>query len=306
MSRILAVVLSGCCSLFPLAAAITETPLDSALLLKELESVASSRQQKLNSDLTAIEQELNAAAASPAAALELYLKVIFATEYEGKRRDETEFVAWKKQEKETLRSAPYTLALQLHLRYLILSLHRLQERPPATLIPEILAYVDYWQNQESSFLEKDVRKSVEPFLFKPITESPFTKYYQFESQLGRLPEWEMVPGKSWSILEKSVMPSLRQQKSPQLLALWDDRILREKTQADQDPAVDKKLRFAQQTEPRLSWARAQDVYAIGQEKSALLEMMALVRTHPLHPDFEAWVQELRILLQKNSPAKVSS
>lgn len=273
-----------------------DSTINKEALLKELELINTQRQTKLKGDLATILSEVTTAALSPQSARALYEKAIFAVQYEGKRKDEADFVEWKQGQKENYRSNAFILALQMHLEYLSYSLQKLNGAEPAVLAQPLIGFTRSYFTNESAFQEE--RKQLEPLLFKPIQDGPFAKYYQIENQLSKLPQWELMPSNAWSILEKTVFPVLREKKNPEILAIWDERIAREKDLTEKSAASDKKIRFESQTQPSFYWGRAKDAYAIGQEKAAVSEMMNLVRSYPLHPNFEAWTTELSAMLKK--------
>jgi hypothetical protein len=269
---------------------------DKETLLKELETLNTQRQIKLKGDLAAILSEVTSAALSRDGACALYEKAIFAVRYEGKQKDEADFVDWKKGQKENFRSAAFTLALQMHLEYLSYAVQKLNGVESSLLSQPLIRFARQYYTNEMEFLAE--RKQLEPFLFKPLQDGPFARYYLIENQLSNLQQWEPTPSNAWGILEKTVFPFLRDKKSPEILTLWDERIARDKQQAEKSPATDHKIRFESQTQPSLYWGRSKDAYAIGQEKAALTEMMNLVRSYPLHPNYETWTNELSLILKK--------
>ena len=48
--------------------------------------------------------------------------------------------------------------------------------------------------------------------------------------------------------------------------------------------------------PKLQFARANDLVALGMNNRGITEIFALIKTNPQHPDFAAWLQRLRELL----------
>ena len=44
--------------------------------------------------------------------------------------------------------------------------------------------------------------------------------------------------------------------------------------------------------PGMAWSRAEDEVALGQVNQGVADMMAIVKAHPDHPDFDRWISKL--------------
>ena len=61
-------------------------------------------------------------------------------------------------------------------------------------------------------------------------------------------------------------------------------------------------RFATVRRPELLWARAEDLYQIGLKNRAITEMVAVLKSNPLHPRAEAWISQLEAMLPASTKA----
>ncbi len=93
------------------------------------------------------------------------------------------------------------------------------------------------------------------------------------------------------IFAKTILLSLRQDKDPRLLAYWDNKLQAEAGRVDQRNglAVD---RFDNARRPTLLWSRAEDELVLGDQPHAVADMLALLKAHPDHPDFDKWAARL--------------
>jgi hypothetical protein len=317
----LASLLAVCATAF----AQSTPPVDPAQILKELEQIQKDRSNQFKSGLNSHIQSLSAAAASKQAAITAYEDATQAVEYEGKPKDGSEFASWREKNKELLLDDSFRTALQLHLQYIVLSLKRLDGQKTEEAIPSLLDYVarlgqllsdcnkqDKGKNdvqaKNEKFRPKDKQGDkgkgtvgqVRDFLNKGLSASVFVRWYRLEGHVANLKDWEPNSGNIEGIVDKTLMPYMREKKDARLITLWDERIARAQESAQKsDLAIDAD-KYQNQTLPSLMWSRAQDRVVLGQRSAAMGEMLNIIRSYQSHPDFDKWIKDLTSLAKGES------
>lgn len=259
-------------------------------------------QTKLSQDtaLADATRRINAAAASPADAVDLYEEAIMATQFAGANRDSRKFREWKEEQDEELDNAVTRQAIQLHLKHLALTLEASRSEDPdevAKRVQELLpAIVEV--KQAMSEPEAGRNRLATSMLDTPVNNGVFSKWLQIGGYIKPGKNWEPTVGNFEGILTKMVRPPLREAKSPQLLQTWDYQIQFEEALAEQADLEAPKRAFQMRRKPELLWGRAQDQAAIGQLGPAVAAMFAVLEQNTLHPRFEAWARELETLLNE--------
>lgn len=297
--------------------------MDPQQILKELEQIQKARTGQFKSGLHQQIDALTAAAATKQAAVNLYEDAIQAVEHEGKPKDGADFAAWREKNKEMLLDDDFRNALQLHLRYLALSLRRLDGEKVEELMPTLLEYTQHLaavntdlikrekprnevqernektraKDKQGDKINKAVLNTGRDIFNKPLSNSVFVRWYRLEGHLGALKDWEMSSGNIEGIMDKVILPFMREKKDARLIGLWDDRIARaEELAKKSDLAIDLD-KFQNQTLPGLLWRKAQDRLLLGQRGVALTEMFNVVKSYQSHADFDKWAKELTGLLK---------
>jgi hypothetical protein len=179
--------------------------------------------------------------------------------------------------------------LRLQLIYLALSWQHQSGVKTANLLNPLLDYTGQVTAAANTFA------AFEP-LRKNIADTLFATYFQVAPYLSGMADWESQPFDVNGIYEQTILPEMRLEKDPRLLAYWDNRIQTESARAEgsQNGLVMNKFRNIQL--PELLWARAEDEVALGRQNQGIADMLALIKAHPDHPDFEKWAAELEKLV----------
>lgn len=278
--------------------------LDKATILKELDKLEQSHQEKASAEMKSLGDSLTKALASKKALLDLYEDAVFATRFEGAKKDNADFKKWKNAQDDALKSEDFQAALELHAGYLHLTYLRANGEKEAKLNEALLQHVlKVWAFDSRH--DAHLRASSE-LLDRPITQGLLAKHFHLGSKLGGPQEgekpkeqdktWEWNPANADGMLDKTLFPFLRKNKSPVLISLWDKRIVNETARAKRTVLNDKASQITLQTLPRLNWQRAADLVLLGRESEGFSTMLGILRQNTNHPEFGKFAGELRALL----------
>ena len=138
-----------------------------------------------------------------------------------------------------------------------------------------------------------------------VGDSLFAKYFQISPYLAGLPNWEVRLYDVEGIFQKTILPSLRQDKGPRLLTYWDSKMQGEAARVDQRSNSLAVNRFNNVLRPTLLWNRAEDELLLGDQPRAVADMLAILKAHPDHPDFDKWAARLTDLVMPKPDATTS-
>lgn len=272
-------------------------------MLRDLDQLEKKRDESVRSLKAKALATLQPGAANGQAASKLYTDAIATTRFGGHGSNALDVAAWNRNNAELLRSREMQEALQLHLRYLVLSLQRGDSKDAAKFAAQSYDYAkelaDYQARMEKS--GKAPREAHE-LLDAPLTKGPFVQWLSLGPWLPSGEEWEMSAGNLDKILDKNVRLAWRAEHRPEILQTWDFQM---KVQADRATASGSDHTAAQfntMRRPQLIFGRAQDAASIGQTNRAAHDIFELVQKNPDHPDFPQWVAALRRLLGPSNPA----
>lgn len=301
--------------------------MDPQEILKELEKIQSTRAGEFKSGIRQQIEALTTAAESKQAAVALYEDAVQAVEYEGKPKDSSEFALWREKYKDMLIDDDFRIPLQLHLQYLVMTLKRLDGVKNEELMPALLDYTTQLAAAQSELLKREkprndvqiraekarpkekqgdkVGKNVldkgRGLMGGTLASSVFSRWYRIDGHVAQLKDWEQSSGNIEGIVDKVIMPYMRDKKDERLLTLWDERIARAEELARQtDLAIDLE-KFQTQTLPGLMWKRAEDRLVLGQKNGAILDMFSIIKGYTAHADFEKWTKELVGIIKGKGP-----
>jgi len=296
-----------------------DTPLSAEQILKQLDVIEKQHNAAQQGSLNGVLSEITGAEGDAQAALTLYQKAVFEVQFNGEKGDNEAFQSWKKEHDLLFHDATFTAALTLHLKFLELSIDDAKAGDSASLIDPLLEYLqNLWDFQakntadvaadadtpthkshKSRVYESDLTQNL---LSQGISSSALAKYYQVDSLLSALKNWEGTPSNDDGILNTVVFPALRTAKNPHLIQIWDQWIDHETENSKANPLADQQEHFQTETLPKLRWSRALDLLALDRKDDAMAEMLDLIKTYPLHPDNASWITQLRNVATGQSPA----
>jgi hypothetical protein len=303
----LAFVFAFAVSVFSVHAERDASPINTEQFLKEVTQLELKQKEQLRAGKAEIIATFQNAAQSGSTAARLYEEAIEVTQFNGRKEKSQAFSDWKKKNADLLRSQEMGTALQLHLRYLIMSLQRAASEKNADFVNPSLSYI----NDLSKILLDQAKGTAFPpetkaLLERSIADSVFTKWMLLTPWLPKANEWELNPGNIDGIFEKNIRQSLRTEMSPRLIETWDQQM---KIQADRitlgrlDYEADK---FNNVTQPRMVFSRANDMILIGLKNKGCTEILQLLRSRPEHPDFPQWAAKIRDTLSSRPAAESPS
>ena len=259
-------------------------------ILKELEKIKDSRQTAIKGQLGKIIQTVNAAAANPSAALDLYLQAAFATRFDGENHEKTQFSDWKKKQSDTLKSKTFQEALRFYLIYLSLTLQSTAGVKNSDMVPSLTNYT------LQVLTENDWDVDSDDLMRKPLADSLIVR--GFGVTLTPAEGWVTVPGNIDDMYMKVILPELRLKKDAAAVEYWNRKIAMESDSASKAKRNYDADRFARIRKPTLLWSRAKEIFLIGQKNRGINEMLAVIKAFPIHPDAEDWANQLEQCIGK--------
>jgi hypothetical protein len=293
-------LIAGCCFFVSVAVQGAEDgpAVDPDAILAELKAIKDGRNQTLQQALTQAINSIRELASTPANAGRAYMDAYKAVEFDGKPNGAARFAEWRKDKSDLLSTREFQTAAQLHLNYLLLSLQHVADPDNPAQIPAVVAYVNEYSEADRS-TKGGLKKSDEAknLLEKPVQDGVFAKAFQVSGLLAGQKDWEKAAGNLESILNNSVRAPLRAKNDPRLLETWDLQINLEKNSPTVMATDLSQTNFATIRLPQLQWKKATDAAALGQNASALLVMMEMIRKYPAHPDRGQWIEQATSLAQ---------
>jgi len=239
-------------------------------------------------------QTLRQGAAGGSAAARLYEEALGGSGH-------PDMSGWKRRNADLLRSKSFQEAVQMHLRYLLLSLERGASGDPARWAEPSLQYA---RDLARLLADKSLRQGPGPardLLGKPLADGPFVRWLRLGPLLPAGNQWEPAPGNLGGILEKNVRAPWRQASDPRIDTAWQLELETGIALADADGSDRAVEDFNTRTAPSLLFRRALDRGATGQPNRAATDLLDLARRHPSHPDFPQWAAALREMLGEKPP-----
>ncbi|GAB4172031.1 MAG: hypothetical protein Fur0032_11440 [Terrimicrobiaceae bacterium] len=271
--------------------------LDAGVVLREIEQLEQRQKQTIQQAKQSAMNMLAPGASSGSTASNLYEKAVEATRFDGMKDKVSAFLDWKKAKAELLRSGEMQAALQLHLRYLLLSMERAGAEDGKAFVDPSLKYAAELRGiLERLAKEGKVQGEVSELLDKPLPDSVFARWLGLGPWLPKADVWELVPGNYRGILDKNVRSVYREEKSPEIIAVWDMEIDYEARRITEGRLTHQATQFNKVQRPRMMFSRANDMVAVGLKNRGAQEILAIIRAEPSHPDFPNWVKRLRELV----------
>ena len=263
-------------------------PVDASAVLATLKDLKTKQQTVVNRERANVTANINAAIADPAKYYEL---AAAAVEFQnGTGNDSARLNEWRKRNAAELRNRDFLDVLRQQLIYLNLTWQHSAGIKTKDQLGALLDYVaQISRNSElyAPFYEITRRS---------LSESVFVPYFQIGPYISGLTDWYDQPFDAGGIYDKVIFPELRAEKSPRLLEVWRDRIQFETTRASTAQNSLTANKFNNVRLPTLLWNRAEDELLLGLNNQAVNDMLALIKAHPDHPDFDRWTAQLTAIV----------
>ncbi len=270
-------------------------PFDPNAVLATLKDLKAKQQTVVNRERANVSASINAAIADPAKYYEL---AAAAVEFQnGTGNDPARLNDWRKRHAAELRNRDFVDVLRRQLIYLNLTW---QHSAGAKTKDQIGALLDYVAQVGR---DAEIDAPFYEITRKSLAESVFVPYFQIGPYIGNLKDWYDQPFDVGGIYDKIIFPELRAEKSPRLLECWKDRIQLETTHASTAQNALSVNKFNNVRLPTLLWNRAEDELLLGMNGQAVGDMLALIKAHPDHPDFDRWTARLTEIV---SPPKTDA
>ena len=260
----------------------TPPPVDPDAILSALKEIKTKQAQIIGKAKKDVMVSINNALADPVKA---YEQAVVAVELQG-GNEGARVAEWRKQKGELLRNRDFANALRLQLSYIALT----WQRSMGAKNKEMLASLYDYTNQITA-----AQETLAPFekqLGGSLGRSVFTPYFQIGPYISGLPDWSDQPFDVDSIYTKAILPVLRETKDPRALDYWDAKLRLEAARFTKDSSALVLNKFNTVRRPTLQWNRAEELTKIGEPNRAMIDMLALIRAHPDHPDFDKWAGRL--------------
>ena len=278
----------------PLSSSETNMLLDA---IKDLKGQV--QEQRYGIHASAI-KAFRAAAASTTSAYDFYVKCYKEMNFTRKGARESEYLEWKKKNRDYLRSREHSEARRMQLQYLVLTLRAAQftkKEQYYSIIPELTTLID---NALSAYPHLGSSRKI---LHADAVGSTFARVYDLQSTMKRNKNWGRSPMDIDGIYDRTILPMYRsKEKLAELSAAWDKRIAQRIRMVGALGNSESESKFTRDTLPRLKWAKNMDLLRGGKQRTALTAMVSLVRSNPEHDNIDEWIEELEGYLSgENSP-----
>jgi hypothetical protein len=283
-------------------------------LLDRLDKLRNSAEARVDARFRAAISAYTSAVASEASAKEFYLKCVEKVNFTDQNRKTSDFREWKRREGERLSSDGLGLALQIQLRWLILTLQAASEKSDR----------DQLASNAQSILNTIVTRAStltnhQQIITQAATSSVFARAYEISDAGSK--EWPRAPGDIGAIYEQVIFPPLRaRQQADTLRAAWTLRIQQEMTMQENSPseeAPNRRIgmananrpasygRFIDEQLPQLQWSMELDLYNHGDQRNAATKMLAHIEKNITHKGARKWSEELEKLLAPAAPLETA-
>jgi hypothetical protein len=300
-------------------------------LLQELKKIREQNDAGVKARKNQALQQIMAAASSPERAVAFWKEAVRNAQFEGAEKEGQKLADWRDGDGEALSDKLCMGAVQLHLRWLAITLQRANGVEMRVLLPQVIEYTkalqtdeaaaDHFADQLDKAKERNesgkhgmkpkgvaedavVKRVHDQVMRMAVGGSPVARWLQLSDLLGDAGKkqkggggsWEPVPGNLEGIYNAIILPEFRLTKDPRLLDYWEVFIKREGEKAAEHKLDVDQRDWSQVKLPSLRWSRAQDVLLLGYRNRAILEMFNLVKSFPQHPEVPSWISQLEGVL----------
>ncbi|MCP4849918.1 MAG: hypothetical protein GY899_18420 [Verrucomicrobiaceae bacterium] len=266
------------------------TPSETNLLLDAVKDLKGKvKDQRYGIHASAI-QSFRAASSSTTSAYDFYLKCYKEMNFTRKGARESEYLEWKKKNRDYLRSKEHSEARRMQLQFLVLTLRAAQftkKEQYYSIIPELTTLVD---NALSAYPHLGSSRKI---LHSDAVGSTFGRVYDLGSTMKRNKNWARSPMDIDGIYDRTILPLYRsKEKISELSAAWDKRISQRITMVGSLGSSESEAKFVRDTLPRMKWEKNMDLLRGGKRRTALTAMVSIVRSNAEHENIDQWIDRL--------------
>jgi hypothetical protein len=266
------------------------TPSETSMLLDAVKDLKGKvKEQRYGINASAI-QAFRAAASSTTSAYEFYLKCYKEMNFTRKGARESEYLEWKKKNRDYLRSKEHSEARRMQLQFLVLTLRATQftkKEDYYSIIPELTTLID---NALSAYPHLGSSRKI---LHSDAVGSTFGRVYDLQSTMKRNRNWGRSPMDIDGVYDRTILPLYRsKERVSELSAAWDKRISQRISMVGALDSSESEAKFVRDTLPRMKWEKNMDLLRAGKRRTALTAMVAIVRSNAEHENIDQWLDIL--------------
>jgi hypothetical protein len=277
-------------------------------LLQKLEELRDNANSQVDARYRAAIAAYQAAMASDATAMELYLNCVEKVNFKDQQRKSSDFREWKRREEERLSDPGIGLALRLQLRWLILTLRAASEKTDRSqLVSGVREVVD------AHVTDAEKLRNQRQILDQSAVSSLFARAYDIGEV--KVNDWVFSPSQIGEIYDKILLKPLRSARQVDALrSAWLRRISQEtriqEFMPEQEREENGKRRigmadamrgrefeiFIADVVPQLQWKMEMDLFRHGDERDAAVRMLGHLERNLGHKSAREWTTEFTTLL----------
>jgi hypothetical protein len=295
-------------SMQPITAQEVLSPSDREVLLERLEKIREEADSKVDARFRSAISAFQSAMGSPNSSCDLYLKCEEMVNFDAMKKKNVDFREWKRKNADKHLDAGFRLALQLQLRWLVLTLQAASEKPDRDRLA-----IEAGKLVETIAAQAEKLSAHRDVIQQEVTASVFARAYQINNVQAE--NWPLAPAQFPEVYEKVLLPPLRRMdRIESLRATWTKRIIHQSTLIDawsgkpgekqksgvHSPAYDK---FVSETVPNLQWEAEVDLFNLGDERGAAVRMLAHIEKYLSHAAAPKWAESFMEMLQAAESAK---
>lgn len=299
-------------ALISMSPGLMATPLepdDIEALIDRLQALKNETSERAKNRLSLAVADFQAAMSTEDGVTELYLKCVEKLDFSDRKSQE--FREWKRKHEEQLKKESFRLALRCQLQWLLLCLHADQKQADrfelAPQLSEILNHI--FRNAESIRGQRDL-------LDNPVTGSVFFRAYELRPI--KIEGWPLSPLSLDLAYDHVILPPLRQSgKIDSYRAAWNtrlfqaaklveisapepntDRVGMKNVEAPRSPAMEQ---FAVNQLPILRWQMEKELFELGDQRTAAVNLMKIIEENVQHPKRPEWITQFEQLIRPKTP-----
>lgn len=289
-------------------------------LLKQVEQALNDSENAIKKRNLNIHKLLKRAANSKQECTSLYYDAVKEIHFTSQGRSNSDFVAWKKTNRDRLSKKAHQQWLQAQVKWLHFAVESKNLGSDEFKKSFIIALNKYLEEFYSD-LEKLSKEGKESGLNlhnefkKNIMQSEISKYLEIQHAANN--QWPHNPAKVKDIYNNYIFPFIRDLKDKKLLkSAWEKRISHEAKLIQALHGLEKKglrdakagieiRQFNTKVKPKLIWQMHMDLFKHGDERSSASKMLSHIKQHRSHPDSPTWAKQLMTLLAPKPSEKNS-
>lgn len=271
---------------------------DAEKLKKALDALENKQEITEDEGLKQFQTDIAPALASEIEAAKFYQKCVKKVDFEGIKGEGPEWTDWLSKNQAMMSDENFLKWNFMVVQFLDLWSQSLNSKDitlfqdqllnKATLVQESL--LKYEKEKSKNNKLPDYRaQSIQT----SMSGSYYVKAYRIEGLFKDSSLWNISLGQPEGILEKMLMDQYRSKKDARLFDIWEKRIQMQENRG-KILELKKEKQFELENQVlELQWKMAGDLKRYGLQNKAINLMYTILSKAPDHPQFDAWIKELR-------------